>query len=260
MAPKDRISYTGSGRREAISSVQSTLTETNIEEMSIKQLMRLLLGIDLEGLKAKITELTDRLDDQKASITKLETSLDGLKTTLTQCDSRIDANTTKINGIIEVNNAEKTARFAKYNDAVKCIKTINSKLKEAIIKFKKADNIEALEKLAYYLAFPSEDLQIDILRSTESIPLAAEIVKEINAFNLIHKPALIAYLESEGKKWEECVYFPSTKEYDSDSMEASTPDLANGNQVYVFTVGLSFPHDEEEVKPFVAPRLLNNND
>lgn len=95
-----------------------------------------------------------------------------------------------------------------YNDAAVAFNNVNAKF------YNLRKHKDLCHKLIQML-YDGKDMKLDLSNVTEEDREKAVTLRgNIRTFNINYRPQLIAYLERQGKKWEECVRFPLNKIYD----------------------------------------------
>jgi DNA repair exonuclease SbcCD ATPase subunit len=200
-------------------------------------------------LRSKITELEKSNKELEKSNKEYAQEIEYLKNKVNNLESlsnKVESLSNKVESLMSVHNSKQTQLDTKYKDAIKSFTDLYSSFTQVVSKFGKAGKLQTLENLVKYLYNPSlynkSDVQLEF-NDNES----QKVFDKIYDFNQSSKPSLISYLDSIGKKWEDCITYPKTKKFSHQTMEPLNGlDIDEGETIYVVFVGFRFPNSNAE--------------
>ncbi len=214
---------------------------------------------DLEQIKKDVEQLSeikqkqDTLSEILNQIPKIYNNLNGLSEEIKGINpilATVQTIERLVSAYVKEENRKNAAKLNNYKEAINSLANINEQLKSPYIIAAKQSEI--IDLLAHYLCDNSQELkyQVDsfIKNSTIDDNTKSKIsilLGDIDDFNGKYRNSIVQYLLDIGSNWAKCVIYPSSKIFDSDTMNAlNGMPINNGDTISVVSLGLDFPNSD----------------
>ncbi len=207
---------------------------------------------DVEQL-SEIKQKLDTLSEILNQIPKIYNNLNGLSEEIKDIKPILPIVQTieeLVSASVTEENRKNAAKLNNYKKAINRLANINEQLMSPYIIA--AEQSEIIDLLAHYLCVNSQELkyQVDsfIKNSTIDDNTKSKIrtlLSDIDDFNGKYRNSIVQYLFDIGSDWDKCVIYPSSKIFDSDTMNAlNGMPINNGDTISVVSLGLDFPNSD----------------
>lgn len=206
----------------------------------------------IKELRSSVNDLTEKNKELTKKNKELTANVSAISSRQNQMDD-------VLNKLLVGFNTDKANAKKKYTKAIDELSNINELFKHNIREFSRARELNILHKLINYLYEPSDTLrnEINSLESSRNTERIKDIFDKIDKFNTSFKQGMLDYLNNEGRKWEDCVIFPYSCYFSSDTMSPyNATDINEGNPIYVVSLGFNFPNSNYGK---VLPEVIDMN-
>lgn len=212
--------------------------------MSMKFFENLVYKIFTPIINAQIDSFEKSMQTLRTENEYIKRQLDVLTEKYKNFSEQVQKDSQNITTLLADYNTRKASSDTKYKDAINALYKLNRLFIQNVSTFGKANNLELLEKLVNYLYNPNYELRETILSQKDA--KSASILLDIDDFNNNLKSDIVSYLNDRGVKWEDCVQFPGSKNFDSQIMIPFNDEIEEGFPVYIVSLGFAFPNSNSE--------------